>query len=344
MILHIFTLIALACIQVDAGIIDTKNLDGHKLKDSFKEIDAQLIREVSSNDVRSNFKVAKDLLEHSSGSTDDIYSAYQLFVALMELDGQDRCDSTAISIIRQNELASCQTTADDSKILDKSQCLGRVGKILLDIAEKSTRKCPKIYADLMRQKLNQFNPDLFIIVEDLTEHSIYIYMKRLNNEDGSNEANNLVELALNTDSIMQRTLENGIWFYCDLQATIKTYVDRSLAEYLKPIEDERTGKFSLNEEMFKELFEKHGMKPCRDYVEFFGEDVFEPATYLAKFQLIDSREIDEQYYKNWIRYNMCKGFTRNKQKLLVESMEEAEYHQPSTFESSIVNIRGIYER
>lgn len=65
-----------------------------------------------------------------------------------------------------------------------------------------------------------------------------------------------------------------------------------------------------------EIVEGYGMKPCRDFVSTLGPDVFEPEVYLYIGSFNHLKLEDEEFYGNWIRYNVCKIYLENEDKLL----------------------------
>lgn len=325
MLLSLTSIIALALtgISTRAEIIDVSQIRGDSLIDAYKEMNAQLVRDFPACNTEATMNAVKGILAKEINGREisslfksltgpaKVSQAYKLFGALSQLIEGHRCDANAINILKQNDLA---TEGRARKYLvTGADCSKRVEGILLHYVRLSYRECPKVHADLMRQTLNNFDDRQFNHVHRLNEGKISKYLKDLRYDQiEGNEA--LVQLALNTRKIMLNDLTQGRNLYYNLYGVLAQF-EPEKKHYLKPIVDDRTGSSKIDGSKIGDLVEEQVMRPCRNYVEAFGTNIFEPEIYLASFNHKPLSD-DQEFYLNWINYNICKVYVEFEQQLL----------------------------
>lgn len=318
--LVLISLVALGGINVIAtGEIDVSGINGKEIKDAYNDLNVQLVKDVPACGIDETMKAVKDYLsenvdrkstfsnsELTKGSP-KVNEAYRLFGALSQLDNGDRCDASAINILKQNDLASERRSHSN---LGRRECRKRVETVLLHYATKSTQECPRVHADLMRQKLENFDQREFRYLDKLTERVISMYLDHFK-QAGVNRADSVVKLAFHSEKMMSSLIQD---FRYRLEAVLDKFAPDQ-KKYLSPIDDESTGLVRIDEAKIEELFNEYGIGPCKNYVTTFGPDVFEPEIYLSSYKH-EPVEGDEEFYLNWTRYNMCKVFIQNEKRLL----------------------------
>lgn len=325
MLLFFLSVLALAGINTSAtNSIDVSRIDGASIKDAYKEMNIQLVRDVPPCDIEATMSKVKELLAKEANGRAissffkfltgqaKVSQAYKLFGALSKLTEGHRCDANAINILKQNDLAS-EGRAHAN--LSSGECRKRVENVLLHYVKLSIEECPQVHADLMRQNLANFDSRQWKYVRRLTEDEFSSHWEDLMRHNVE-KRDALVQLALDTERFMFTELVQGTNLYHHLD-TMLTQFDSEQKQFLKPVVDEATGLTKINESKIEELFQEYAMKPCRNYVKTFGPNIFEPEIYLASFKHEPLRG-DEGFYSNWVRYNICKFYIAFERKLLRE--------------------------
>lgn len=309
----IIALFALSFVSVSAMNL---LIDENRLKDAHSEINSLLAEEFETDDSKVDIEAAKEFLRNPDASS-ELVSASKLFAIMETLAGTtNRCSPQAVDLLRKNDLALFQRACKKSS---KGECKTRVGNVLNHYADISAKQCPSFFADLFRQKVENYDPKKYEQVKDLTDSIISNQIIK-NNRVEFGETKNWPLLAQQLD-ILRHPKTNDQWFYNFLCNRVEK-ADKNLAKYLVRMNNGGIGLKCLNEEKFKEIFEQYGIKPCKDYVETFGPEVFEPSIFLSKFHH-DELADEEQYHENEVRYKLCKNLINNQGALLDRCMEEA---------------------
>lgn len=315
------------------GEIDISNIRGAEITYAYDEMNSQLVRAVPECDIDKTLKAAKEYLDTkdrgitSSGiykfvtSQVQVSPAYKLFAALSQINDANRCDATSINIIKQNDWAILRKTPYDLTDSGKSEekCRKRVELVLAHYLGKSVKECPRVHADLLKQMLKNYDQRQLDYVVHLTEDTISKYLSETT-RDGSSREDTLVQLALLTAYTMRSDLLSGEKFRNNLEKVLNKFAPPEAKDCL----GEGTRFNIMNKGKIKKLFKEYGIKPCKNYVKFFGPEVFESEIYLSNYKpepLAIGNPNREEFYLNWIRYNICSEYIAYEKKLLDEVIQ-----------------------
>lgn len=310
--------------------IDISDIRGSDLKYAYDEMNSQLVKAVPECDIDKTLAVAKEYLEiKDRGITSSrlfkfvtnqlrVTPAYKLFAALSQINDANRCDAASINVIKQNDWATRGQTHYNLSDFSESEEEGRkrVEIVLVHYVRKTLKECPKVHADLLKQKLKNYDQGQLDYVINLTKDTISKYLSEMM-RDGTNFEDALVKLALRTEYTMRPELLSGEKFRINLEKVLDKFAPLEAKNCL----GEGVRLNIMNKGKIKKLVKEYGIKPCKNYVAFFGAEVFEPEIYLSNYKHEPINGGREEFYLNWIRFNICNEYIAYEKKLLDEVIQ-----------------------
>lgn len=179
----------------------------------------------------------------------------------------------------------------------------RVDKILARFIKEHLEKCEDVYLknfdqivssdDLDTVLMNRLDllleePMKFVTSEERPENEHKTYMERIFDMVST-------RFGIRIDRVTS-------YVYSAMKELVKGDPNE---KFIRPVEDEKKGRYRIREEEFKKLFNEYVAKPCNYIRVKFGPDVYEPVQFRRYFdgRIFHYNRVD--FYETWLKYKLC---------------------------------------
>lgn len=299
----------------------------------YQRINNYLVDKLGENDdAKDNMVEALrwvDVLEKTRFKDPNLLRALKQLTALTKIGGENMCTRNAYGILRKNDLA---TQGRAHKRQTKLGALRRVDKIVYHYSIQHAIDCYRHYPRKFAQKRAQLDQVQMSYVEPLFDHVFQTVLRPAsvmgffanpnfkNNIDPTELVRDIT--SLDRDDVAEATLMK-LRFYARNDPDSK---------YLEHVNDDRSGKYIINETKVKELYEKYIVKPCEHYIEQLGFDVFIPMRFDLmmlepedRYQLKDDQTIE--FYVGYAKFRACNLLVYQDKKALARRIVRAVHKQ-----------------
>lgn len=222
----------------------------------------------------------------------------RLVLALRTLNGENECDYYSHEILLNNLMA----TGNRIRALSGSVSIRRIDRILKHYVDKHVENCGQVYFDKFDELSKNLDPNLVDHIDEFLRNEVEI---RTSNKNPENAGKNYVEILYRNASHggSEKFRLDTSYIYNALK-----YFAKGDTSFLKPVKDGKSDALKVDKGKLSRLFQDHIAKPCNDYRQQLGPDVFEPVLFDKMFKDHQVRSDKPEFYRAWLMYRLCNFF------------------------------------
>lgn len=276
--------------------VDEYQMQGYEMS----RLNDFLIARTSSTDPVENLEIVMDGLISDNKKKNPDYRAVQakrLVSALSTLEGENECSYFSYLILYAN-FRALALRAD--KII-KNTGLKRIDRVVAHYIKKRLDNCRQV----IFKNYDEISKNLDGTLMGHLDKLVASAMKKFTSKKGNSDADyveRLFQVVSDPFSLPNNVELDNI--YNVLKDLAQDDPDGS---FVLPVENEHTGRKSINRGKFDQLYRKYIVKPCEYIEETFGPDVFEQAIFYSKFdRRVQADKVD--FYETWLKYRLCSSY------------------------------------